>query len=129
MAGVDPLLIAGYNYFACMHALVHVREYRLRVALAAALYARQCEQHRRRRRRRRWWMKPWLRNRHALGFSDTLVRELSAQDPEAHRMLLGVDIDFYDFLLQRLEPRITRDDTNFRKAIPARTRLQIALRY
>ena len=57
-----------------------------------------------------------------------LIRELWDQDPEAFRHFLRMDIDTFDYLLQRINDNIA-GNTNYRQPIPSRERLAVTLRY
>lgn len=84
---------------------------------------------RRGRRRRRWWTRDWLLRRPALGSYDTLVRELRLEDPRAFKNLLRVEPDLFREILQRIEPRISRNDTWWRRATQPGLKLAITLRH
>ena len=56
-----------------------------------------------------------------------LVREMH-NDPEMFHEYFRMDFNTFYELLEKLKPEITKQDTNWRKAIPADIRLAIALR-
>lgn len=79
--------------------------------------------------RRKIWVRPWLLNRPYYGQFRLLMDELRLDDVKAFKNFTRMDPDTFFNLLQRLEPRIKKEDTFFRKAICPAARLAIALRY
>ena len=73
----------------------------------------------RRARRRRCWVRPWLGNvrREQLGHYNQLMVELRREDPASFQNFLRIQPEMFDELLARVGPRITKQDTNYRKAI------------
>ena len=60
---------------------------------------------------------------------DGLVQELRLKDREFHYRYLRMSKERFEHLYSLVEAKIKKTDTNFPKAIPARQRLVIALRY
>ncbi|XP_054709131.1 uncharacterized protein LOC129218835 [Uloborus diversus] len=54
---------------------------------------------------------------------------ITEPDHEGYRRFLRMDTDTFQFLLQKIEPLISKQDTVMRRAIPAGERLAITLRY
>ncbi|CAN7938463.1 unnamed protein product [Ixodes hexagonus] len=88
-------------------------------------------------RRRRWWVRPCLRERETLGHANKLLPLLRSRDVEYYRdasplfspCYLRMPPRTFDTLLELLGPRICKQDTRFRKAIPADHRLALAVRF
>ncbi|MCM8858028.1 MAG: transposase family protein [Candidatus Thiodiazotropha sp.] len=95
------------------------------VAIAEHLAANR----RGRRRRRRYWVKPWLLRRPLLGQYERLMHELRDEDLPAFRNFVRVEPAMFQELIARLGPRITKNDTWYRKALDPGLRLAITLRY
>ena len=78
------------------------------------------------RKRKRLWVKPWVGRR---ANTVQLYEEISLEDRDKFFVNFRLYPEDFDKLLQRIEPRITKQDTCMRMAIPARIRLQVTLRY
>ncbi|XP_070389344.1 uncharacterized protein [Dermacentor albipictus] len=79
-------------------------------------------------RKRSCWQKDYIANK-SLGMQNHLYREVLVSDIEEYWRLLRVTRQQFLQLLSRVGPRIGRQDTVMRRAIPAGTRLQVTLRY
>lgn len=99
------------------------------VALAV-LIDEECEdqESRHAEKRRKLWTKEWLLKKQ-LGIQNHLMQDLSSTDPSSFRALLRMNEDTFNFILQRMRPRITRQDTTMRASIPAEDRLAVTLRF
>lgn len=62
----------------------------------------------------------------ATNLVDTELRNRYADD---FKNLLRMTEDQFEYLLQRVGPLISKSDTNMRKAISAKTKLEVTLRY
>lgn len=71
-------------------------------------------------------MREAFRSRDELG-EQRLVADLH-RDPEMFHMYFRMDMATFQELLKEVEPHIKKVDTNWRRAIPAATRLAITLR-
>ena len=91
------------------------------------------QQRRRRRalRRRRVWVRQWLDvdRRLQYGHYHRLMPELRYEDPVSFFNFLRVPPDMFDELLNRLGPRITKQDTRYRKALEPGLKLAMTLRH
>ena len=105
---MDPL----YGALHMVHFLQQQIILEQQVALALLIRGR-------RRRRRAYWVKPWLSTERRLmyGHYDRLMAELRVDDPSSFFNYLRMPPEMFDELLQRLSPRLTKADTNFRKAL------------
>ena len=83
---------------------------------------------RRPRAERLVWVRPWILRRPAYGMYANLMHELEAEDPAAYRNFVRIDSDFFNEILQRIEPRITRRRNNWRKALEPGLMLALTLR-
>ncbi|CAH1957432.1 unnamed protein product [Acanthoscelides obtectus] len=92
------------------------------------LYGYQVQSNMNKRRRSRWWMTTIHRNRTITGM-ERLLSELTAESGIEFPGFLRMSTSDFEILLQKLAPLITKKDTKFRKAIPAKVRLAITLRY
>ncbi|RVE54881.1 hypothetical protein evm_000248 [Chilo suppressalis] len=80
------------------------------------------------RRKRRWWMTTIHRRRTIAGM-ESMFADLTAESGMEFPGFLRMSTSDFEILLQKLAPLITKKDTKFRKAIPAKVRLAITLRY
>ncbi|KAK9719473.1 hypothetical protein QE152_g22649 [Popillia japonica] len=72
-------------------------------------------------KKKRCWVRKWL--------SSTLLRELATEDLSEYRNYMRMSKDQFDILLDQISPRITKNDTIMRTAIPNRIKLEITLSY
>ena len=85
--------------------------------------------HRQRRRRgRSVWVRPMLQRREDCGEFHTLVQELRNNDRAAHQRYFRMSVEEFDEILQKVEPRITKQMTHLRDPIPPAGRLAVTLR-
>ena len=78
---------------------------------------------------RRFWVKPWLLERDVYGQYTFLMMELQLKDVVAFRNYVRMSPDFFWALLDRLGPRIAKQNTNWREAISPGCRLALTLRF
>ena len=76
-------------------------------------------------------MRPWLGDvrREQLGHYNQLMVELRREDPASFQNFLRIQPEMFDELLARVGPRITKHDTNYRKALDPGTKLAATLRH
>ena len=86
-------------------------------------------QERRRRKRRRWWVKQWVQRRDQHGHYHKLMQELEFEDRGAFQNFTRMTPEMFHYLLERLEPYIQKQDTNWRPALPAGMKVAAALHY
>ena len=81
-----------------------------------------------RSRRRRWWVRPMLYKRNEAG--NRLLADIAeeAADETIIQFLRMTEEDF-EYMLQKITPKICKQDTYMRKAITVRERLIIGLRF
>ena len=80
------------------------------------LQEEEVEKRRRRRqqRRRKIWVRQWLTRRPLYGQYEQLLHELNREDSKGYKNFLRVDANMFGELLDRISPRIKKQDTNFR---------------
>jgi len=85
----------------------------------------------RRRRPRRFQTRPWLteERRRLYGHYTRLMEELRVEDPQFFFNYLRMKPAMFDELVQRVGPRIEKQDTRMRKALSPGLKLAITIRY
>ena len=83
----------------------------------------------RRRRRRRVWVRPWLLRRPVLGAYEQLMQELRLEDEAAFTNFLRMEPAMFQELVDRVGPRIRRQETWYRKPLEPGLRIAITLRH
>lgn len=78
---------------------------------------------------RKLWQRQWLAARDSQSAYHNIVQELRLQDPENYRRYLRMNVDTFDYVLEKLRPFITKQTTVMRKPISAEEQLAITLRY
>ena len=96
------------------------------ITMAQLLHNRR---HPRRHQRKTVWVRPWLERRLQFGHYFRLLEELRIEDERSFRNFLRVDPRMFHELLQRLEHRISKQDTWYRKSIEPGLELANTLRY
>ena len=74
-------------------------------------------------------MSPWITRRVQLGFYDQLMVELENENPAYFINFMRMEPAMFRELRDRLAPRITKQDTNFRPALEPGLKLACTLRY
>ena len=69
------------------------------------------------KQRRRTWMWPYLQRRVELGHYESLLEELSAENPELYRNFTRIDKDLFNEIVERVSPQIRKRFTNFREPL------------
>lgn len=81
------------------------------------------------RRQRRWWTRDWLLRRPLHGQYEALMAELELEDPQTFQQFLRLDVATFHDILARIEGRITKQTTYFRRPISPGLKLAFTLRY
>lgn len=81
------------------------------------------------RKKRRYWIRPWIDRRLEYGSYYTLMAELEREHQGDFTNYMRMEPAMFYEVLQRLSPRITKMDTNWRKALPPGLKLAITLRF
>ncbi|XP_034093370.1 uncharacterized protein LOC117560564 [Gymnodraco acuticeps] len=86
---------------------------------------------RRRRKPRSMWVRKWLseKRRERYGHYSTLLNELKTEDEKAFFNYTILPRGLYDEVLRRVEGRIEKKDTWYRKSLPPGLKLSITLRH
>ena len=74
-----------------------------------------------RMRRKRFWVRPWLLRRPQMGQYERLMNELLIEDGTHYKNFVRMQPAMFQELLAKVGPRITKQDTFWRKAFGART--------
>uniref|UniRef100_UPI00358EEA32 putative nuclease HARBI1 n=1 Tax=Myxine glutinosa TaxID=7769 RepID=UPI00358EEA32 len=75
------------------------------------------------------WVREWLLQRQHHGWYDKLMKHLEEGDVRSFKNFLRVDPEMFRKLVAHLTPRIQKQDTNFRKALPPGLKVAITLRF
>ncbi|KAJ8946639.1 hypothetical protein NQ314_008811 [Rhamnusium bicolor] len=70
-----------------------------------------------------------MKSRISLGASSTLLEELKNEDSSSYRNHLRMEVHQFEELLSTISNAIQRQDTHMRNAIPAKTKLELTLRF
>jgi hypothetical protein len=81
------------------------------------------------KRRRRMWVRKWISYREEKGAATNLCRELEVEDPKQYRNFFRITSEEFNFLLNRVQRRLQKQDTVMREALPFALKLEITLRY
>ncbi|XP_026819516.1 uncharacterized protein LOC113558221 [Rhopalosiphum maidis] len=82
-----------------------------------------------RKKKRKIWVRDWVARRNILSGSNTLLTELRVEDRPGFMNYMRMSDGHFNILLKKLETRIQKQDTFFREVIPAKTKLEITLRF
>lgn len=77
------------------------------------------------KKKRRMWIRPYFNRRETV---DNLCQELML-DKKLFDNFSRMSKSDFEYILNKIGPKIKRNDTNMRNAIPVTTRLAITLRY
>ena len=102
-----------------MKATVHVD-------VALLLIARK---QRKRRLRRSIWTRKWILCRPLHDHYEQLMHELMKEDPDSFGSLVGLDVATFWEMVDRITPRMVRQDTLWRRSSFPTLRLAVKLRY
>jgi hypothetical protein len=83
----------------------------------------------RQKKRRCIWVREWLQRRPELGQYSKLLKEVKKEDTKAFFNFMRMDYTTYKEILHRIEGRLTKTGTNYRKSLSAGLKLAITLRY
>ena len=103
------------------------QQQRLGAVAAAALLRRR--NHKRERRRRQYWRRPCIERLVIYGDYENLMRELERESQGDFTNFMRMEPRTFQELLLRVRPRLTKQDTNYRKALEPSLKLAITLRY
>ena len=102
------------------------------VLASLALVLRRCgrrQEENKKQKRRFWVRKIFTEERKEQGEWENLFCELSNDDREYYYRYLRMSPELFEHLFNLVGPLIAKQDTNYRKSIPAEKRLVITLRY
>lgn len=75
------------------------------------------------------WTREWIAERPVSGASVQLFAKINSTDRQEFRVIFRMSTEQFQFLLNLLMPKIQRNDTFYRQAIPAKDKLQTTLYY
>ncbi|KAK3928282.1 Myosin-16 [Frankliniella fusca] len=78
---------------------------------------------------RRIWVQPWVARRDMLGIHNNLFLELRRENPEKYRRCLRMSPEMFDWLANKVDAIIRKQDTHLRRSISVEQRLSITLRH
>nr|CAI5843406.1 unnamed protein product [Callosobruchus analis] len=81
------------------------------------------------RKKRRFWVGQRILRRTRLGASETLLKELAAEDKDGYRNYLRMSEEKFEELLSKVQNSVKKQDTVMRQAISPKLKLQVTLRY
>lgn len=99
-----------------------------KLALVSALIIIIRKRQEKKKRNARWWVTTLFRNRQFYG-GDQLLQDLEAEKSEKFKNFCRMSLTDFQALLKLIEPKIMKQDTNYRTAISARERLALTLRF
>lgn len=80
-----------------------------------------------RKKSREYWVHPLLRSRSTEGAWETYVKTCRERFPDKHKEALRMNSESFDMILEMIKDTISKQDTNYRRAIPADQRLCVTL--
>ena len=80
-------------------------------------------------KRKRRWVRPWLLDRRLVGQHSHLMQVLARCDTKALANFVRLPQELFNEVLERITPRIERQDTWWREAIQPAARLAVTLRF
>jgi hypothetical protein len=87
-----------------------------------------CKLRKQKKKRTRCWSKEWFKLRSRFTH-ENLLNVIRDTEPEDYKNFLRMDQEGFETLLELVRPKIEKQDTIMRKAIPASQRLSVTLRY
>ena len=78
---------------------------------------------------RRWYVRPWVHRRNQFGQYATFMPECRHSDPQYFRYFVRMEPALFDFILTRIEHRIKKQDSNFKKTLDPGLKLAVTLRF
>lgn len=109
-----------FNYFISVMSIA-----KRILAFSILMFILKCK----RRSKKRVWVREWIARRATNDVTETLIREIRMEDSAAFNSLFRMSVNQFDYLLERVKPYISKQNTIMRQSIPATTRLMITLRF
>ena len=98
-----------------------------KLAAAAALLV--LSKNLKKKKKRQIWVRKWIARRDEEGVHANLLQELLVEDDKSYKNYLRMSHEDYEYLLEKVTPKIMRRDTHLRKAITPSERLTLTLRF
>ncbi|KAK3895903.1 hypothetical protein Pcinc_000403 [Petrolisthes cinctipes] len=89
-----------------------INNLKIQLYLTHLLIIDQQQKKKRGRKACRWFVRSWIAQREQYGQYHQLLPHLQEHDLDSYRYYLRVDHAIFDEILQRITPRISRQDTN-----------------
>lgn len=105
--------------------LIRLQQINQQAAFMAVVLYRRIRQ----RRRRRYWIRPWIARRPQFGDFENLMAELERESQGDFVAYLRMEPAMFHELVQRLTPRLTKQDSNWRKSLNPGLKIAVTLRY
>ena len=115
LSELEDLYIAATGYLICLQYFQNIRKRKLQ--------EQEEENARKRQKRTRKAVKMWF------GHNDTLLVELEQEDLGSYRNYLRMEPETFKEILDRITPRIQKEETQFGNTISPRLRLSATLRF
>ena len=78
---------------------------------------------------KRLWVREWISKREQEGVHAKLLQEISTQDIASYENFIRMSQSDFEYLLERITPKIKKQDTHLRNAISPSERLTLTLRF
>jgi len=98
------------------------------VALRALAFLLLDEDDNENENKERIWVRPWIASRPQFGAYHSLFHELK-KDEQSFKQFIRMDVSQFDFLVEKLAPKILKEDTFMRDSIQPEEMLCLTLRY
>lgn len=79
--------------------------------------------------KKRKWVRDWIRRREVEDTAQKLIQDLRNEDSNTFTQFFRTSGEQFDYLLDKIRPSISKQDTRMRTSISAESRLLITLRY
>lgn len=80
-------------------------------------------------KKKRKWVRDWIARRDKFGASAHLFKELADEDIMEFKMCLRMSPENFQILLDLVTPKIEKQDTQMRDAIPPKIKLEVTLNF
>lgn len=97
--------------------------------VAAAVIINYILKKRRKTRTRKCWVKEWIAKRGTQGAYSKLLVELRCEDSQYFKNFLRMSASDFQFLVEKVRPKIEKQDTVMRCAISVGERLAVTLKF
>jgi len=99
------------------------------LALSAAVITMCLVLKKKKKRARRLWVRHWVARRNLRSVHHNLLRELRVEGIRSYKNYLRMDEDTFNFIVLKISPLISRQNTHLRNCISVEERLMVTLRF